>query len=224
MRIPTSMPNPGPGLILPVVISLVLISPAPIPPVPISRARRPAPIRVPMPPPVRTSRRPDARRGPPGCGVPLPRSSRFRVPPRCPRRSSRWKRAATTNRSRSVVLRPSRHRSVRPGPIAGERAPMQDGWVRPRGPVAPAPAAAMEPRGGLRAGARRRRRASRSRRFPTYSTWSGPMTVVVPPAKARRRPNSGRKHPSPPDSAARAQSGAGGPIDPGAGATAPPGT
>jgi hypothetical protein len=35
---------------------------------------------------------------------------------------------------------------VRPGPIA-ERAPMQDGWVRPRGPVAPAaPAAAMEPR------------------------------------------------------------------------------
>jgi hypothetical protein len=32
---------------------------------------------------------------------------------------------------------------VRPGPIA-ERAPMQDGWVRPRGPAAPAPVAATE--------------------------------------------------------------------------------
>jgi hypothetical protein len=29
--------------------------------------------------------------------------------------------------------------SDRPGPNTGERAPMQDGWVRPRGPAAPAP-------------------------------------------------------------------------------------
>jgi hypothetical protein len=32
-----------------------------------------------------------------------------------------------------------------PAPNAGERAPMQEGWVRPRGPAAPAPAAVAEP-------------------------------------------------------------------------------
>jgi hypothetical protein len=39
---------------------------------------------------------------------------------------------------------PAEAASGRPGPHAGERAPMQDGWIRSRPPVAPAPAPARE--------------------------------------------------------------------------------
>jgi hypothetical protein len=37
---------------------------------------------------------------------------------------------------------PAEAASGRPGPNPGERAPMQDGWIRSRGPVVPAPASA----------------------------------------------------------------------------------
>src|SRR5262249_22772833 len=39
---------------------------------------------------------------------------------------------------------PAEAASGRPGPNAGERAPMQDGWIRQRPPVAPAPAPMRE--------------------------------------------------------------------------------
>ena len=193
------MPIPGPGLISVEAISPARISPVRISAVPIPRVPttpEPTPAAVPASTPARTSRRPDARRrGRLGCGVPLRRSSSIPRPaevpaPVAPLEPRRYEEPQPVRRALSAETATS----GRPGPNTGERAPMQDGWVRPRGPAAPAPATGSRWRTTRRP---IRRRARRSRRFPTYSTWSGPMTGAVPPAKARR-PSRGPKHPRTP--------------------------